>query len=202
LEHPKQSYYPSYDVLTERENWDSVTQNVITDRTNPARENYFSPEDKELLINLLPYLFPSHLGELSIDVITLFENRCANGKVVGYPLGSKLKKLQIIHLGLENMQKQLYTQYETSFSNLTEDMKKKFIEDIQQNIGYLNIWEQVNPSLFFKTLMKELVQLVYSDPSIWSDIGYGGPAYPRGYYAFGPEQFDSWEAKRNDKKEE
>ncbi|OZM58120.1 hypothetical protein CIB95_00640 [Lottiidibacillus patelloidae] len=202
MDHPKQSHYPSFDVLTEKENWDVVTQQVINNRTNPNREKYFSNEEKELLLSLLPLLFPSHLGELSIDVITLFENRCANGKVIGYPIGSKYKKLQIVHIGLENIQKQIYSQHETIFSKLSEDTQKIVIKDIQKNLGYLNIWEKVSPQLFFKTLLKELIPIVYSDPSIWSDIGYGGPAYPRGYYAFGPEQFDSWEAKRNDKKEE
>jgi hypothetical protein len=201
MEHPKQSHYPSYDVLTEKENWDPVTQKVMNDRTNPNPSHYFSSEDKELLISLLPILFPSHLGEMSIDVISLFEKRCATGKVIGYPLGSKLKKLQIIHIGLKNIQKQVYTQFEKTFSHLEDEIKKQFVVEIQQNKGYLNIWEEVSPSLFFKTLMKELVIIVYSDPSIWSDIGYGGPSYPRGYYAFGPEQFDSWEAKRNEQTE-
>jgi hypothetical protein len=201
MEHPKKSHYPSYDVLTEKENWDTVTQQIIFERTNPNRQTYFANEDKELLIAMLPILFPSHLGEVSLDVVTLFENRCANGKVIGYPKGSKYKKSQIIHLGLKNIRKQVYSQYETIFTKLPEELQHKFVEDMQKNIGYLNIWQDVNPQLFFKTLLKELISIVYSDPSIWSDIGYGGPAYPRGYYAFGPEQFDSWEAKRNDKKE-
>jgi hypothetical protein len=69
------------------------------------------------------------------------------------------------------------------------------IDKLEKNQGYLNIWQDLKPNLFFKTLLKELISIVYSDPSIWSDIGYGGPAFPRGYYSFGPKQFDQWEAK-------
>jgi len=34
----------------------------------------------------------------------------------------------------------------------------------------------------------------YSHPWTWNEIGFGGPAYPRGYVRLGPGQRESWEA--------
>jgi hypothetical protein len=197
MKHPKQSLYPSYDVLTEKENWDKNTQEVIKERISPSHLPFFTPEEKEILCAMIPILFPSHLGELSIDVISIFENRFANRKIIGFPKGSKIEKVIIIRQGLKLLSEQIFVQYETVFSKLEKEQQKEVLKKLEENQGYLNIWQEINPRLFFTTLVKELISIVYSDPSIWSAIGYGGPAYPRGYYSFGKDQFDPWEAKIN-----
>ena len=34
-------------------------------------------------------------------------------------------------------------------------------------------------------LMRDVCQAFYSHPWAWNEIGFGGPAYPRGYSRFG-----------------
>jgi hypothetical protein len=34
----------------------------------------------------------------------------------------------------------------------------------------------------------------YSHPWAWNEIGFGGPAYPRGYSRLGPGQREHWES--------
>jgi hypothetical protein len=34
----------------------------------------------------------------------------------------------------------------------------------------------------------------YSHPWAWNEIGFGGPAYPRGYARLSPGQREHWEA--------
>jgi len=54
------------------------------------------------------------------------------------------------------------------------------------------------PADFFKQLLHDTVSAYYSHPLVWSDIGYGGPAYPRGYVRVEKGLTDPWEAKAND----
>jgi hypothetical protein len=45
--------------------------------------------------------------------------------------------------------------------------------------------------------MRDVCEAFYSHPWAWNEIGFGGPAYPRGYAAFGnPElgEREHWEA--------
>ena len=35
----------------------------------------------------------------------------------------------------------------------------------------------------------------YSHPWAWNEIGFGGPAYPRGYKNIGPDKREPWEVK-------
>jgi hypothetical protein len=41
--------------------------------------------------------------------------------------------------------------------------------------------------------MRGVVSAFYSHPWSWNEIGFGGPAYPRGYARIGAGQREHWE---------
>jgi hypothetical protein len=56
-------------------------------------------------------------------------------------------------------------------------------------------WGAMPPQVFFaKRLLHDIVTAYYSHPSAWSEIGFGGPAAPRGYVRMGFDRRDPWEA--------
>ena len=58
------------------------------------------------------------------------------------------------------------------------------------------MWGTLNVSRAFSVVMRYVVQAYYSHPWAWNEIGFGGPAYPRGYGAFGSPHLgerESWE---------
>ena len=56
-------------------------------------------------------------------------------------------------------------------------------------------WEGMPPELFFKHhLLRDVVFAYYSHPTAWSEIGFGGPASPRGYVRTYFDIRDPWEA--------
>ena len=60
-------------------------------------------------------------------------------------------------------------------------------------------WGDLPAGGFFKHhLLKEVVGIYYSHPDAWSEIGFGGPASPRGYARLGPDERDPWEAEELD----
>ncbi len=49
--------------------------------------------------------------------------------------------------------------------------------------------------LFFKERMvHDIVAAYYAHPTSWNEIGFGGPASPRGYVRMGFNKRDPWEA--------
>ncbi len=53
----------------------------------------------------------------------------------------------------------------------------------------------IDPVHFFvQVLLKSAVAVYYSHPEAWNEIGYGGPASPRGYVRMGLNERDPWEA--------
>ena len=58
-----------------------------------------------------------------------------------------------------------------------------------------DVWDGLPPqTLFRQVLANEVVRIYHAHPDAWSEIGFGGPASPRGYVRLGPDQHDAWEA--------
>src|SRR4029453_17589045 len=46
-------------------------------------------------------------------------------------------------------------------------------------------WSEVNVSRAWSLAVRHACEAFYAHPWAWNEIGFGGPAYPRGYAAFG-----------------
>ena len=56
-------------------------------------------------------------------------------------------------------------------------------------------WEGLPAQKFLRhTALKQIVEIYYAHPRGQSEIGFGGPASPRGYLRLGPDRLDEWEA--------
>lgn len=49
-----------------------------------------------------------------------------------------------------------------------------------------------------QNLLAAIVKIYYAHPAAMSEIGFGGPASPRGYVRLGADRFDGWEAPPGD----
>ena len=47
---------------------------------------------------------------------------------------------------------------------------------------------------FMQRLLPDIVHAYWSHPTAWSEMGWGGPASPRGYVRMGYDERDPWEA--------
>jgi len=60
-------------------------------------------------------------------------------------------------------------------------------------------WGDMPVQCFFsELLLKDVLEIYYSHPAAWSEIGFGGPASPRGYVRTGFDERDPWEAEPAD----
>ncbi len=63
--------------------------------------------------------------------------------------------------------------------------------------GDLNgpLWRGMPSDLFFaKRVLHDVVNAYYAHPTAWSEMGFGGPASPRGYVRLDANRRDPWEA--------
>jgi hypothetical protein len=57
-------------------------------------------------------------------------------------------------------------------------------------------WATLNVARAYSVVMRDICTEFYAHPWAWNEIGFGGPAYPRGYAAFGNPDLgerESWE---------
>jgi hypothetical protein len=50
---------------------------------------------------------------------------------------------------------------------------------------YGGSWEKLNISRAWSVVMRMALSAFYSHPWAWNEIGFGGPAYPRGFMRLG-----------------
>lgn len=196
--HPKKTYYPTYDVYSEKNEWDTGTQEVLHKRVHPVEGSMLTADMKRTLQAIAKSLFPSHIGEQTLSISMNLDQRLTNKKLKAFPKGAAHSKEQIILQGLTFAEHESILEDKKPFFQLSDDEKHEKLHRWRVNKGNNEVWTPIKSSLFYTTITAELLKLIYSDPSVWSNIGFGGPAYPRGYYAFGPKQFDNWEAKPHD----
>ena len=63
---------------------------------------------------------------------------------------------------------------------------RPFVEDFSQARLHGKPWAQVNVGFAWEIVHRDILAAFYSHPWAWNEIGFGGPAYPRGYMRLQP----------------
>lgn len=188
--------YPSFNVLDEKDAWDDHTQQIVTSRSHSiVKYQFLNEREVEILRCLCSLLVDDSLPD-SLEFIishidqTLYSSPGEGQRKVGVPAAPEL-----IRQGLEAMEKSSQHIYSISFAELEIENQKKMINDISEDKAESSaIWNGVPQKALFEKLMRLTVEAYCSHPQVWSDIGYAGPAYPRGYVRTQLGQLDPWEA--------
>ncbi|HEX3483670.1 MAG TPA: gluconate 2-dehydrogenase subunit 3 family protein, partial [Micropepsaceae bacterium] len=86
--------------------------------------------------------------------------------------------------------------YATAFHNLGDAEADTLLHRMQAGELHDMAWGNVPPKLFFaKRVLMDICEAYYGHPTAWSEIGFGGPASPRGYVRMAANRRDPWEAK-------
>jgi len=101
--------------------------------------------------------------------------------------------------GLDAIAAEARGRHGKSFEELSPGQQDELLSDVQHNRVEARHWVGLPPGGFFlHHLLKRTVGFYYSHPAAWSEIGYGGPASPRGYARLGFDERDPWEAREAD----
>ncbi|KDB01720.1 hypothetical protein U879_20915 [Defluviimonas sp. 20V17] len=90
------------------------------------------------------------------------------------------------------------------FSDLPSTDRGRLLKAIDADkLRARQAWHDMPAGKFFRAIaLKQIVQFYYSQPAAMSEIGYGGPAAPRGYVRLTASGIDPWEAPFGNWKEE
>ena len=81
------------------------------------------------------------------------------------------------------------------FSEMSCADQDALLSAVQRGEAHDVSWGNMPPELFFaKRLLHDASSAYYADPHAWNEIGFGGPASPRGYVRMNYDRRDPWEA--------
>jgi len=191
-----ESHYPHYNVLDAAEDWDPHTRQAVESRLAPLEsvENFTTEETKNLY-QIAAALVDDDRTEILDYVVKHFDNS------MGKRIGESQRKTDVpaqadlIRRTLTGLAKTARDNYGKPFHELSIDEQRTILGQLERGqIPATGIWKNLPQKEAFSKLLSLTVEAYYSHPQIWSEIGHGGPAYPRGYIRTEPGLVDPWEA--------
>jgi len=193
-------HYETFDVMKEKEHWDEHTKKIINHRLTEKPLHFFTEKEAKMMYQLCSILLDDRRQSIMKFVIehidaTLNTNIGDSQRKAKVP-----KQTVLIREGLALLDRSCLLQHERTFSSVTDKIRKDIIENIMKGVFPTPAIKQTVPIMeFIYKILQEATAAYYSHPTVWSEIGYAGPAYPRGYVRTEIGLTDPWEARRDAK---
>jgi hypothetical protein len=189
--------YPDYDVLAEVDHWDEVTRKVVLARLDPRPAlRFFTHEEAVPLAAFCDVVTDQH-EEPRIPVLSFVDEKLAEGKGDGYRYFDLPDDGEVWRRVARGLDESTRAEWRApSFAAAPLDVRLDVVRVFSQGNLRGEAWRGLNVSRAWKVVMRDVLQSFYSHPWAWNEIGFGGPAYPRGYAAFGSAHLrdkEDWE---------
>ena len=190
--------YPGYDVLSKRHtpSWNEVTRRVIDQRLSISREPSFFTQDEWLTINAIcDRIVPQPKDRPPIPVAALVDDKMATNRTDGYRHHRLPNMQDAWRRGLRALDQEAQARHGGRFHAISVAEQNALLQQMQKGALDNPAWDGMPCKVFFSERMAhDIVAAYYAHPTAWNEIGFGGPASPRGYVRMGFDKRDPWEA--------
>lgn len=190
--------YPGYDVLAKwrSPSWNEKTREVVAARLKIADEpRFFSEDEFETLAAVANRIVPQSSSRSPIPIAALLDRKLHDGVTDGYRGARMPCDGEAWRRGLRALDAEVRDRHGIRFARITAPDQDALLRCCEA--GELNSpeWAGMPSQAFFKhRLLHDIVIAYYAHPTAWSEIGWGGPASPRGYVRLDFNDRDPWEA--------
>jgi hypothetical protein len=176
--------YPDYDVLAHAGHWDDVTRSVVTGRVGDTPPIRFFGLREARALRAFCDLVTAQDNEPRIPVLEMVDAKLAAGRLDGFryhDMPEDPETWRLVAAGLDE-------EAGGSFADLPGDQASALVSRFASGELDGGVWERIPCAKAWKVVMRGVLAAFYSHPWAWNEIGYGGPAYPRGYMRLGVGQ--------------
>jgi hypothetical protein len=185
--------YPDYNVLDEVEHWDEVTRRVVLERIENVPEiRFFTTEEATTLGAFLDLLLAQD-DEPKIPVLNMVDAKLFAGQLDGFRYADMPDDRETWRRVAAGLDAAAVQHGSIEFAGASQEVKERVVEAFADGKLHGRVWDELPPSRAWKVVTRGALSAFYSHPWAWNEIGFGGPAYPRGYARLGVGQRESWE---------
>lgn len=194
-----ESSYPGYDVLDKwnSESFDDKTRRVLRERLSriPPRR-FFSEREWQVCEACVQRVLPQPERDEPIPITPWIDHQLDTNLQEGFRYAHMPQQRDAWRHGLAAIDAEARYRHDRGFPELSPEQADALLADLEARRVNKDLWHALDPDWFFVTvLVKTIASYYYSHPAAWSEIGFGGPASPRGYVRIGFDARDPWEAK-------
>lgn len=177
--------FPGFDVLGHARHWDEVTAGVVLARlAPPGALSFFTPAEVGIAAPLLDLLLAQD-GEPRVPVLALIDTRLAVGETDGWHYDDLPEDAPAWRASLAHLDKDAHDRHEAGFAALPTTAQARLVQDVQDLAEAAACWHGMNAARVWGLWTRYACTAFYSHPWAWNEIGFPGPAYPRGYLNLG-----------------
>ena len=192
--------YPGYDVLQKRNSpsWNDKTRAVIDRRMalDADHHAFFTDQEWPTMRAICERIVPQPPDRLHpAPVAAMVDEKLHKNSGDGYRDARLPPMRDAWRRALAAINAEAASRYGRRFHELGALLQDDLLKAIQNGEVDDKPWGDLSPKLFFKKrLLHDVVSAYYAHPAAWNEMGFGGPASPRGYVRMYFDRRDPWEA--------
>lgn len=183
--------FPGFDALHEAEAWDPVTAGVVLSRIGPRPPlRYFSTEQEAIARPLLDLIVDQH-QEPRIPVFEMIDERLAELTTDGWHYEDLPPDDKAWSASLHAIDDDAKERHGRGFAVCSRDEAAGLLQAVL-DLGDEK-WHGMAADRVWSLWSRYACTAFYSHPWAWNELGWPGPAYPRGYKELGVERREPFE---------
>jgi hypothetical protein len=186
--------YPDYDVLAEAPHWDPATRRAVlarVERTPPLR---FFDEREARTLRAFCDLVTAQDSDPRIPVVEMVDEKMYENRLDGFrfhDMPPDPQTWKMVALKLDEEAAREGGDPQEGFAGIDSETQCQIVESFSK--GDLDWGDGLPVEKAWSVVMRAVLSAFYSHPWAWNEIGFGGPAYPRGFTRLGEGQREHWE---------
>jgi hypothetical protein len=185
--------YPDYDCLQELTHWDEPTRELVIGRVNRVPKLRFFEAAEAATLSPFCDVLLAQDSEPRIPVIAFIDEKLAAGRLDGYRYADMPDDRETWRLVARGLDDAARTYGAGSYAGASSDAQQAISDAFAEGALAGGAWDEVNLEHAWAVVMRSVLAAFYSHPWAWNEIGFGGPAYPRGYARMGVGLSETWE---------
>jgi hypothetical protein len=171
--------FPGFDVLSQAGHWDPLTAGVVLSRTGrPPDIRFFTPSE-EAAATALCYRLLGQDSEPKVLVVPQIDARLAEQETDGWRYADMPEDGQAWRDSLRFLDEDSQAAWSCGFARVPVDDQRAVLQSVQDLGG--KDWHGLNAAHVWSLWTRYACTAFYAHPLAWNEIGFPGPAYPRGY---------------------
>jgi hypothetical protein len=186
--------FPGFDPLQQAPHWDQVTAGLVRSRTGPPPDpRFFTPDEQACAAALLGLLLDQR-DEPRVPVLQMIDARLAAGETDGWRYADMPEDGRAWRDTLSYLDADAAERCGTTFAGAPEADQVALLQAVQDQTSG-GTWHGLPAEHVWSLWTRYACTAFYSHPSAWAEIGFSGPAYPRGYKNAGVDKLEPYEVR-------